>query len=183
QRAKGGGSTAGGLSSRFESYGAPGETPGAPSSLSTETCSGTPDSGEAKRTGQRNIGEKFHGRVEPPDLRGYGCGGGLRYEKYLAELPSRLEVFVGGASLVERESGVDDRAELPGPRGAQHRLELGARGHRGADDLDLPPEHPADVECYDGPGSGAVGDESSARGERTDTALPGGLADVLDHDV
>src|SRR5690606_16120773 len=99
------------------------------------------------------------------------------------ELLAFFEAAVAVGRGGEREDGVDDGVQAAGPGRAEHGLELVAGGHRAADDLDLPPEEPADVDLDDGSRGGSVGNEASPGSQGSDASLPGRLADVLDDHV
>jgi len=66
---------------------------------------------------------------------------------------------------------------------SHHVVELAPVGHRGADDVDLLPEHERDERLADRSRGGAARDEPAAALERAESSLPGGRARVLEDDV
>src|SRR5262245_27075171 len=66
---------------------------------------------------------------------------------------------------------------------SHHVVELAPVGHRGADDVDLLPEHERDERLAVRSRGGAARDEPAAALERPDRVLPGGRAHVFEDDV
>src|SRR5689334_8859443 len=82
----------------------------------------------------------------------------------------------------EGDDAIDDGTEQPllgeGTGGAV----LGVTPHGGTEQRPLMPEEAAEVEARRGTAGGAADDEPPSAGEGAGGALPGGLADVVDHD-
>src|SRR5438876_909971 len=105
------------------------------------------------------------------------------FEDDLAECLSRFERFVGLGDFFHRQDAIDHGMQQAGFDVAKDLVELGETAHGGAEDREELEEDEAKIERRFAAGSRAARDEAPTFGERTEGALKGLGADVLDDDV
>src|ERR1700676_3726698 len=121
------------------------------------------------------------GRGRPPlRVLNWVC---LGNEHYFAEHLAGFHVFVGRASISQRERAVHDRFYATRKYMAQDVMQLTQRAHIRAKEVELARKQKAQVGRGIVPGGRAAGDNRPSRLERFHAFLPGSGTDMLDHNV
>src|SRR3954466_7935229 len=90
----------------------------------------------------------------------------------LPELGARLESGKRGGRVGESMLRVDERMDARLLEERAEAVELDDRPHRGADDRELPPEHPREIGGRIGTRRGAGDDDRTARAQRLERVIP-----------
>src|SRR5450432_82677 len=105
------------------------------------------------------------------------------FDQDLAEMLPVFEALVGGADFGERKNRIDHGLQLAAEDELQDAVQFAHGAHERAQQAPLFAEEVAQVDGGVETGGGATSGQATGGGEGFQALLPGGLANVLDHDI